>query len=109
MKTHLVWGATSAIGQAVIRRFVAKGDRVIPMLRSPTQAADMWVEQYVSCDLLNPEEVRNAVRNFNAIFVRADSAAGKFASPATAEALFHGPKYQLSYSGGFGWGPKLGG
>ncbi|MBY0510747.1 MAG: FkbM family methyltransferase, partial [Rhodospirillaceae bacterium] len=47
-----------------------------------------------------------SVAGVNAIFVRADLAVGKFSEPATAEALYHPPKYQLSFSGGFGFGPK---
>ncbi len=47
-----------------------------------------------------------SVSGINAIFVRADLASNKFSTPATAEHFYHGPRYQLSFSGGFGWGPR---
>lgn len=45
-----------------------------------------------------------SISGINAIFVRQDLAAGKFAEPATAAHLYNPPRYQLSFTGGFGSG-----
>ena len=48
--------------------------------------------------------VGTSISGINAIFVRKDLATDKFAFPATPEHLYHGPRYQLSFTGGFGAG-----
>ncbi len=48
--------------------------------------------------------VGTSISGINAIFVRKDLAGDKFAAPATPEHLYHGPRYQLSFTGGFGSG-----
>lgn len=48
--------------------------------------------------------VGTSISGINAIFVRKDLAGDKFAFPATPEHLYHGPRYQLSFTGGFGAG-----
>ena len=45
-----------------------------------------------------------SISGVNAVFVRKDLAAGKFYEPATAASFYHPPRYQLSFSGGFGSG-----
>ncbi len=63
--THLVSGATSGIGKAIAQRLSARGDRVIPIVRSPQQAASLGAERYVCCDLSEPHRVQAALRGFN--------------------------------------------
>ncbi len=48
--------------------------------------------------------VGTSISGINAIFVRKDLAGDKFATPATPAHLYHGPRYQLSFTGGFGAG-----
>ncbi len=48
--------------------------------------------------------VGTSISGINAIFVRKDLAGDKFAFPATPEHLYHGARYQLSFTGGFGAG-----
>lgn len=59
------------------------------------------------CDLAEKKGyqlVGTSISGINAIFVRRDLAGDKFAFPATAQHLYHGPRYQLSFTGGFGSG-----
>lgn len=48
--------------------------------------------------------VGTSISGINAIFVRKDLAGEKFATPSTPTHLYHGPRYQLSFTGGFGSG-----
>lgn len=48
--------------------------------------------------------VGTSISGINAIFVRKDLAKDLFPTPATPAHLYHGPRYQLSFSGGFGAG-----
>jgi hypothetical protein len=48
--------------------------------------------------------VGTSISGINAIFVRKDLANDKFVMPATPEHLYHSPRYQLSFTGGFGAG-----
>lgn len=59
------------------------------------------------CDLAESKGyqlVGTSISGINAIFVRKDLAKDKFATPATPAHLYHGPRYQLSFTGGFGAG-----
>lgn len=48
--------------------------------------------------------VGTSISGINAIYVLKDLAGEKFASPSSPMHLYHGPRYQLSYTGGFGAG-----
>jgi hypothetical protein len=65
-------------------------------LQALTELAESKGYQLVGC----------SISGVNALYVRKDLAVGKFFEPATPSHFYHGPKYQLSFSGGFGWGPK---
>ena len=65
-------------------------------LQSVTELAEAKGYRLVAC----------SISGVNAVFVRSDLAAGKFAEPATPAHLFHTARFQLSYSGGFGAGHK---
>ncbi|MDA8554034.1 hypothetical protein N9K98_02340 [Luminiphilus sp.] len=63
-------------------------------LAALTEMADRRGYQLVGC----------TIGGVNAIYVRKDLAKDKFALPATADNFYHMPRYQLSFSGGFGAG-----
>ncbi len=50
--------------------------------------------------------VGTSISGINAIFVRKDLAKDLFPTPATPAHLYHMPRYQLSFSGGFGAGMR---
>ena len=47
-----------------------------------------------------------SIGGVNAIYVKKELAEGKFQLPATASNFYHPPRYQLSFTGGFGAGGK---
>jgi hypothetical protein len=57
------------------------------------------------CDLAENKGyqlVGTSISGINAVFVRRDLAGDRFACPDTAQHLYYGPKYQLSFTGGLG-------
>jgi 3-oxoacyl-[acyl-carrier protein] reductase len=63
-KTHLISGVTSGIGQAITKRLQAKGDRVVPIVRSAAHAKAIGADTHILCDFGEPQGVRDAVRSF---------------------------------------------
>ncbi|MBF0124634.1 MAG: FkbM family methyltransferase [Magnetococcales bacterium] len=60
-------------------------------LESLTRLAQRKGYQLVSCNITGS----------NAFFVRSDLCGGRFYEPATAEALYHPPRYEINYGGAF--------
>lgn len=60
-KVAVVSGATGQIGSAVARALHADDYRVIGLCRLPGRSTDPSVERYISCDIVEPEQIDRTV------------------------------------------------
>ncbi len=63
MKTHVISGVSSGIGRGIADRLIARGDKVIAMVRHESSAQHF--NQKIICDFRHPESVKAALLNFS--------------------------------------------
>lgn len=85
-EVHVVFGATGAIGSAIVRELISQGEFVRAVVRNPAEAKDMLPEGagIVAGDLLDPDSTAAASRGATVIYDCANVRYSKWAETLPA-------------------------